>query len=56
MSPFRRSHPWAAYPEGKFYYRTGCPETLEFDDLVYFGSEKEAQAAGYLPAHGSRCP
>jgi serine/threonine protein kinase len=56
MSPFRRSHPWAAYPQGRFYYPSSCSETLEFDDLVYFATEKEARAAGFLPSRGSRCP
>jgi serine/threonine-protein kinase len=56
MSPFRRTHPWVAYPQGRFYYSSSCPETLEFDDLVYFATEKEAKAAGFLPSRGSRCP
>ena len=56
MSPFRRSHPWAAYPQGRFYYPSSCAETLEFDDLVYFATEKEARAAGFLPSRSSRCP
>lgn len=56
LSPFRRTHPWVAYPQGRFYYSSSCPETLEFDDLAYFATEKEAKAAGFLPARGSRCP
>jgi serine/threonine protein kinase len=56
MSPFRQSHPWVAYPQGRFYYPSNCSETLKFDDLVYFATEKEAQAAGFLPSRSSRCP
>jgi hypothetical protein len=56
VSPFRRSHPWTAYPDGRFYYRSGCRETLEFEDLVYFSTEGEARAAGFLPAPGYECP
>ncbi len=40
----------------KFYYPSSCSETLEFDDLVYFTTEEEAQAAGFLPSRSARCP
>lgn len=46
VSPFRRAHPWAAYPDGRFYFPSSCPLALQSRELLYFASEKEARATG----------
>jgi protein kinase-like protein len=46
ISPFRRAHPWAAYPEGRFYFPSSCPLALRSRELLYFTSETEARATG----------
>ena len=46
LSPFRRAHPWAAHPKGRFYFPSSCPLALRSRELVYFASETEAQATG----------
>lgn len=46
LSPFRRSHPWAAHPEGRFYFSSSCPLALRSPDLLYFRTEEEAGATG----------
>jgi hypothetical protein len=46
ISPFRRSHPWAAPSGGRYYYRSSCPEALSLEDLKFFRTEREARAAG----------
>ena len=46
VSPFRRAHPWAALPEGRFYFPSSCPWALQARELLYFASEAEAQATG----------
>lgn len=46
LSPFRRSHPWAAHPGGRDYFRSSCSLALGSGDLLYFQSESEARAAG----------
>ena len=46
LSPFRRSHPWAAPPDGRFYFLSSCPMALRSPDLLYFTSESEARATG----------
>ncbi|HUR95253.1 MAG TPA: hypothetical protein VMY76_11750 [Gemmatimonadales bacterium] len=55
MSPFRRSHPWAARPGGRYYYPSNCPETLDNPDLVFFTSEAAAQARGLVAAPRTGC-
>ena len=55
ISPFRRSHPWAAPPGGRFYYRSSCPAALKFTDLVFFTSEREARASGLVPTSVPGC-
>jgi hypothetical protein len=55
VSPFRRSHPWAAVPGQPYYYPTRCPATLRFSDLVFFRTQAEARAGGYAPAPDSGC-
>jgi hypothetical protein len=47
VSPFRRSHPWAAPSGGRNYYRSSCPEALSLEDLQFFRTEREAHAAGF---------
>ena len=49
LSPFRRSHPWVAIPGEQFYYHSHCPVPLESRDLLYFRSEDEARASGFVP-------
>jgi hypothetical protein len=46
ISPFRRTHPWAAHPNGRTYFPSSCPLALASSELVYFRSEKEARATG----------
>jgi hypothetical protein len=55
MSPFRRSHPWAASSEGQYYYPSNCLATLQLPDLVFFTSEAEARASGFLPSRLPGC-
>jgi eukaryotic-like serine/threonine-protein kinase len=46
LSPFRRSHPWAAEPKGKVYFPSSCPQALRASDLLYFRTEAEARTTG----------
>jgi serine/threonine-protein kinase len=46
LSPFRRAHPWAAMPGGRFYFRSSCSVALRATELLYFTSEAEARATG----------
>ena len=46
LSPFRRAHPWAALPDGRFYFRSSCTLALRAPELIYFDSEVKAQATG----------
>jgi serine/threonine-protein kinase len=46
ISPFRRAHPWAALPAGRFYFPSSCPLALRSHELLYFASEAEARATG----------
>jgi hypothetical protein len=46
LSPFRRAHPWAAHPDGRFYFPSSCPLALDSPELVYFRTEQEARATG----------
>ena len=55
LSPFRRSHPWAAVPGQPYYYPSRCPATLRFDDLVFYRTQAQARADGYVPAPDSGC-
>ena len=55
MSPFRRSHPWAAVPGQPYYYPSRCPTTLRNSDLLFFRTQAEAQAGGFMPAPNSGC-
>jgi zinc D-Ala-D-Ala dipeptidase len=55
ISPFRRSHPWAAVPGERFYYRSSCPVALQSRDLLYFRSEAEARVSGFVPTPAPGC-
>jgi hypothetical protein len=55
ISPFRRAHPWVAVPGERFYYRSGCPVALQSVDLLYFRSEAEAGAGGFVPSDIPEC-
>ena len=55
ISPFRRSHPWAAVPGTPYYYPTRCPATLRFPDLIFFRTQAQARANGYVQAPDSSC-
>jgi serine/threonine-protein kinase len=46
VSPFRRSHPWAARPDGRTYFPSSCRLALESPDLLYFKTEAAARATG----------
>jgi D-alanyl-D-alanine dipeptidase len=61
ISPFRQSHPWVAVSGERFYYRSSCPVALQSRDLLYFRSEAEALASGFMPnrvpgCHASEAP
>jgi serine/threonine protein kinase len=55
LSAFRRLHPWAAVPGKQFYFRSSCPAALQATDLVYFKSEEEARAGGFVPSRVPGC-
>jgi len=55
VSPFRRSHPWAAQPDGRVYFPSGCPAALRATDLIYFRSEAEARASGRTRSGDPHC-
>jgi hypothetical protein len=55
ISPFRRSHPWAAPPGGRYYYSSSCPDVLDQPDLVFVRTEREARDAGYERSAIPRC-
>jgi serine/threonine-protein kinase len=46
LSPFRRSHPWAARPDGRTYFPSSCRLAFESPDLLYFTTEAAARATG----------
>jgi serine/threonine protein kinase len=55
LSPFRRSHPWAAAPGQRFYFRSSCKLALRSPELRYFKSAAEARAGGYVPSPVPGC-
>jgi hypothetical protein len=55
VSPFRRSHPWAAPSGGRYYYPSDCREALALPDLLFFRTEREARVAGFVPARRPEC-
>jgi serine/threonine protein kinase len=55
ISPFRRSHPWVAVAGERFYYRSSCPTAFESRDLLFFRTEKEARASGFIPSQVAGC-
>jgi eukaryotic-like serine/threonine-protein kinase len=55
ISPFRQSHPWAAVPGGRYYYRSSCPAALSMRDLIFFSTEDEARARGFVLTPMSEC-
>ena len=55
ISPFRRSHPWVAVAGERYYYRSNCPVALESRDLLYFKSEQEARARGFIRSQITGC-
>ena len=55
LSPFRRSHPWAAVPGKRFYFRSSCPVALQATDLLYFKNEEEARANGFVRTRVPGC-
>jgi hypothetical protein len=55
LSPFRRAHPWAAPAGGRYYYPSSCPATLRFSDLMFFRSEAEARASGFISSRLPQC-
>ena len=50
LSPFLRSHPWAAIPGKRFYFRSTCRVVLQSTELLYFKSVDEARASGFVPS------
>ncbi|MFL5495290.1 MAG: hypothetical protein ACJ8DC_12975, partial [Gemmatimonadales bacterium] len=55
ISPFRRSHPWVAVAGERFYYRSTCPAALESRDLLFFRTEEEARASGFIRSQVTGC-
>jgi serine/threonine protein kinase len=55
ISPFRRSHPWVAVAGERFYYRSSCPNAFESRDLLFFRTEREARASGFIPSQAAGC-
>jgi len=55
LSPFRRSHPWAAEPRGRVYFSSSCPKALRATDLLYFRTEAEARATGRTRSPDPSC-
>jgi zinc D-Ala-D-Ala dipeptidase len=55
ISPFRQSHPWVAVTGERFYYPSSCPTALQSRDLLYFTSEEEARASGFVPNRVPGC-
>ena len=55
LSPFRRSHPWAAVPGKRFYFRSTCRLALESTELLYFKSAEDARASGFVPSPVPGC-
>lgn len=55
LSPFRRSHPWAAEPRGQVYFPSSCPQALRASDLLYFRTEAEARATGRTRSPDPHC-
>ena len=55
ISAFRRLHPWAAVPGKQFYFRSSCPVALQATDLLYFKSEEEARAGGFVRSRVPGC-
>jgi serine/threonine protein kinase len=55
VSPFRRSHPWAAHPNGRTYFSSSCAIALASPELIYFVSEQEARATGRSRCTAPEC-
>jgi serine/threonine protein kinase len=55
LSPFRRAHPWAAVPGKRFYFRSSCQVAFQSTELLYFRSEAEARAGGFVPSTVPGC-
>jgi len=55
LSPFLRSHPWAAVPGQRYYYPSSCPATLRLRDLVFFRTEEQARAQGFARSPSTDC-
>jgi hypothetical protein len=39
----------------RYYYRSSCPVALQSRDLLYFKSEEEARASGFIPNQVTGC-
>jgi len=55
VSPFRRTHPWAAVPGQRYYFPSNCPSTLRLRDLVFFRTERRARAEGFERSPSVEC-
>ena len=55
LSAFRRLHPWAAVPGKRFYFRSSCPAALQATELLYFKTEEEARANGFVRSRVPGC-
>ena len=55
ISPFRRTHPWAAVPGQRYYFPSNCPSTLRLRDLVFFRTEEQARADGFQRSPSVEC-
>jgi serine/threonine-protein kinase len=56
LSPFLRSRPWIAIEGQRFYYSRNCVVQLSSPDLLYFRSEQQARARGFVRYPLPGCP
>jgi serine/threonine protein kinase len=56
LSPFLRSRPWIAIEGQRFFYSRNCVVQLSSPDLVYFRSQQQARAQGYVRYPLPGCP
>lgn len=55
VSPFRRSHPWAAHPKGRTYFPSSSALALASSDLIYFTNEQDARDSGRSRCTAPEC-
>jgi hypothetical protein len=56
LSPFLRFRPWIAIEGQRFYYSRNCVIQLSSPDLLFFSSEQQARASGFVRSPLPGCP